>query len=262
MSVPSAIFGPGILILTRTDVATPIAINVGYVQEFSFDASGTTKQLYGQNQWPLVAARGTIKATGKFKAATVSGIAANIAFYGMSGLTASTSATRAWNVGSTFTISTTSATVAVGSSLTFDADLGVTYAGTGLPLQRVSTGSEATGKYSVGATTPNNYTFGGTDISTTGGVNIKVTYTSTTGSGQIMQVTNQLIGTSPTFQLDYYTNLDQPSARPFGIRLYACIAAKHVMTFKLEDFMIPEWDFDVFANAAGNVYDMVYPEVA
>lgn len=263
MSTPLAVFGPGILILTRTDTATPIAINIGYVQEFSIDATGTTKSLFGQNQWPLVAARGTIKGAGKFKAATISGIAANIAFYGMSSLAASTTTTRAWNIGSTFTTSTTVATVAVGSSLTFDADLGVTYASGSLPFQRVSTGLEATGKYSVGATgQPNLYTFGGTDITTAGGVNIKVTYTSNTGAGQILAVTNQLIGTTPTFQADYYTNLNQPSAKPYLVRLYAAIAAKHTQAFKLEDFMIPEWDFDLFANSSGQVYDMVYPEVS
>ncbi len=85
MAIPPAAFGPGILILTRTDIANGIAINTGYVQEFSLDFTGNTKQLYGQNQFPLVSARGTIKATGKWKAAVISGIAWNAAFYGNTG---------------------------------------------------------------------------------------------------------------------------------------------------------------------------------
>src|SRR6266702_6924946 len=156
MAPPLAVFGPGILIVTRTDITPGAPINVGFVQEFSLEAAGTTKQLYGQKQFPLASARGTIKATGKFKSAVISGLAWNTAFYG---LTMSTASVLAWTIDSTFTTSTTSSTVIVSSSLSYDADLGVKYSTTGLPLQRVATGSEATGKYSVGGTVPNQYNF-------------------------------------------------------------------------------------------------------
>src|SRR5215831_15659082 len=104
MATPLAAFGPGILIAQRTDIAVPAAVNVGFVQELNIDLSGTTKQLFGQNQFPLVAARGTIKATGKFKAAVLSGLAWNAMFFGQSAF--STGSVQ-WNVGSTFTTSTT-----------------------------------------------------------------------------------------------------------------------------------------------------------
>src|SRR6266446_139491 len=119
MSAPFAAFGPGILIVSRTDTAVPLAINVGYAQELTLDATGTTKQLYGQSQFPLLAARGTIKATGKWKAAVISGIAWNAAFYGNTGGSTaglSTGTGFDWNVDSTFTTSTTVATMQVGSS--------------------------------------------------------------------------------------------------------------------------------------------------
>jgi hypothetical protein len=161
MSTPFALFGPGILIATRTDISNGTPVNVGYAQEFHIELAGTTKQLYGQKQLPLVAARGTIKATGKFKGAVLSGIAMNNIFIGQ---TLSTAASLAWNVDSTYTSSTTVATLQVGSSLTFDADLGVKYVATGLPMQRVSTGSEgSSGKYSIGSTSPGLYTFGSVD---------------------------------------------------------------------------------------------------
>ena len=60
--------------------------------------------------------------------------------------------------------------------------------------------------------------------------------------------------------MDYYTNFNQPTAKPFVVRLFSAIASKHAMMFKLEDFMIPEWDFDLFANASGNVFTAVFPE--
>lgn len=268
MSTPLAAFGPGILILTRTDVTPGTPINVGFVNEFSIESAATTKQLYGQKQYPLVAARGTIKVTGKFKAAVLSGLAWNTAFYGQSSFT-STGTGIFWNVDSTFNLSTTAVTLIVGSSLTFDADLGVKYASganAGLPFQRVSSGSESSGKYSVSVSTAtglNLYQFSATD--TTGQstpLPIKVTYSSLTGAGQSLLVTNQLIGTTPTFQVDYYTNLNQPTSKPFVVRAYAGIGSKHVMAFKLEDFYMPEIDFDLFANASDQIYSLVYPEIS
>jgi hypothetical protein len=258
MTTPIAVFGPGVLIATRTDITPGAPINVGYVQEFSIEVAGTTKQLFGQNQFPLVAARATIKATGKFKAATVSSYAMNSLFYAQS----FTAGGISWVVGSTYTLSTLSTQIQVGSSLSFNADLGVTYAVSGLPLQRVSTGSEALGFYSMGSTTPGLYNFSTADTYTTaGGVALKVTYSQSTTAGQSLIVTNQLIGNSPTLQLDYYTNLNQPTAKPFVVRIYQAITDKHMMQFKLEDFMIPEWDFSLFANSQGQVYDMVWPEL-
>lgn len=261
MATPLAVFGPGILILTRTDITPGAPINVGYVQEFSIESAATTKQLYGQKQFPIAAARGTVKVTGKFKAATVSGYAMNAAFYGQSSF-GSTGAGIQWNIQSTFTTSTTSSSVQVGSSLTFDADLGITYAASNLPLQRVSTGLEATGKYSIGSTTPGLYNFAGTDGGTgaSPGTPLKITYTALTAAGQSLTVTNQLIGTTPEFQLDYYTNFNQPTSKPFVVRCFAGVASKHAMMFKLEDYMIPEFDFDLYANASDQVFTAVFPE--
>jgi hypothetical protein len=265
MSVPFAAFGPGILICTRTDLATPVAINVGFAQELTIDFSGTTKQLYGQKQFPLVAARGTIKATGKWKAAVISGIAWNNVFYGNT----FASGGIAWNVDSTFTSSTTAPfTVQVGSSLTFESDLGVKYGSTtsttvgvpNFPLQRVATGSESTGTYSVASTQPGLYTFGGG--TTTLATPLKITFTNTTATGQSLIATNQTIGFTPSFQLDYFTQLAQPTNKQFAVRIYSCVGAKHSMAFKLEDFMMPEFDFDIFANASDQVIDYVFPEVS
>lgn len=252
MSVPVAVFGPGILVLTRTDIALPTPINVGYAQEFSLDFSGTLKPLYGQKQFPLVVARSTIKASGKFKAAVVSGLAMNTAFYGNTFAAGGI----AWNVDSTFSIPASSAwTVTMGSSTTFDANLGVKYALTGLPLQRVSTGLEVTGFYSQ---TNNVLTFGSGDASAA----LKVTYTTVTAVGQNLVVTNQQIGNTPTFQLDYYTNLNQPASKPFVVRVFQAVGEKHSMAFKLEDYMMPDFDFQLYGNAADQIYTCYMPEVS
>jgi hypothetical protein len=267
MSVPAAQFGPGILICTRTDIANGTPINIGYANDFSIDFTGATKQLFGQNQLPLVAARGTIKCTGKIKAAVLSGTAMNNLFWGQTNSTAAGQI--GWNIGSTYTLSTAAAILVVGSSLTFDADLGVTFVNSGLPGRRVSTGNEtSSGLYSVSSSTAtglNSYTFSTADTTalTAGTTNpIKVTYTNTTTTGTSLLITNQLIGYSPTFQVDYYTNLNQPTSKAFIIRCYQAIADKAVMAYKLEDFMMPEYDFSLFANNSGNLADLVFPEIS
>ena len=253
MSTPFAVFGPGILIAQRTDITTPSPINVGYVQEFSIENAATNKKLYGQKKYPLVAAQGTINTTGKFKAATFSGLAWNALMYGESSFT---SGSINWNIDSTYSVpGTTAYTVSVGSSTTFEADLGVKYSTSGLPFQRVAGGSETTGAYSVSG---NVYSFAAGDASAA----IKVTYTNTISTGQTMIVTNQQIGNTATFQLDYYTALDQPTAKQFAVRVFNGVCSKHALGFKLEDFTIPEFEFDIFANSSDQVYKFYFPEVS
>lgn len=251
MSAPFAAFGPGIVIVTRTDTATPVACNIGYAQEFSLDLNGGAKQLFGQNQYPLVSARGTVKATGKVKAATLSGIAWNNIFFGQSFIAGRDT----WYIQEAHTPSgTTQVVTNVTGGIV---DLGVTYAATGLPLQRVASGPTV-GQYSVVLST-GTYTINVSDE-----VALLFTYSNFSAStaGQQMTVTNQPIGTTPTFQLDYYTNLNQPASEPFSIRLFSCVAEKLTLASKLEDFIMPEFDFDIFANAAGQVYAMNFPQIS
>lgn len=250
-----AAFGPGILIARRLDIANGTAINVGYAQELHIDLAGSTKQLYGQKQYALVAARGTIKSSGKFKSAVISGIALNALFFG-GNLAAGGDQ---WVIDEAAAVpAATTYTVTVAGAATFNSDLGVKYALTGLPFQRVAAGAEALGKFSVNETT-GVYTFAAADASAA----LLITYQkSLTGSGQSLTLLNQDIGFTPAFELFYYTNLNQPVAKPFVTRIYSCVSSKLSLGFKLEDFMMPELDFDIFANAAGQIIKTTYPEVS
>src|SRR4051812_18273461 len=80
--LPFAVLGPGVLMLTRTDISNPTPINVGYAQELSLELAATNKELFGQNKFPLVVGQTTIKATGKIKAAMINGLAWSTLFYG------------------------------------------------------------------------------------------------------------------------------------------------------------------------------------
>jgi hypothetical protein len=243
--VPQGLFGPGILWLTRTDLAASTPTNIGYINEFSYDFSFETKQLYGQNQFALLAARGTAKTTGKMKAATLSGQALNTVLIGGT-----------WTAGTQYDAVTTASTAipatpftitpTVPSSGTFNSDLGVVNSATGEPLTYVTTTPTA-GQYSH---TAGAYLFSSADNVSGISVSISYSYTFLTAPGQSMVIANQLIGNTPTFQLDYKTTL---YGATYYLRLYQCIGGKAAFAHKLTDFMLPEFDFEFFSNASQNV---------
>jgi len=250
MTTPLDAFGPGSIIVTRTDIANQTPINIGYAQEFSPEFSGNIKELYGQNQYPLDAARGTVKISGKIKAAVLSGIAWNSTFFGNNFVSGGLK----WNQNEAWAIPGTPFQVTVINAATFDQDLGVVYAVSNLPFIKVAS-APIIGQYSVSAAGV--YTFATADSAVVGGV--LVNYTSTVTTGQTLNISNMLIGSSPTFQLDYYT---MRSGKAFIARYNQCQAAKIAIAAKLEDFIMPEFEIHMFANAAGNVGKLIFPEVS
>lgn len=249
--VAPGVFGPGIVMITRTDITGQTPVNAGKANEFSFDMKGTSKELFGQNQLPDLVARGTVKVTGKIKAARWSALAWNSIFVGQSfnagGLQ--------YVFGELNTPATT--TYQVANHATFDADLGVTYAATGQPLIKVAS-APSQGQYSV-ATATGTYTINVADENTA--LSFNYTYTQST-SGQNLIMANQPLGTTPVFQLDYWTNLNQPGSSPIAMRLYNCVADSVNFQFKLEDFMMPEFSFSAFCNGAGNLGEWIFPNVS
>lgn len=248
MTTPLDAFGPGVIVAQRTDVANATPVNIGYAQEFTMDFSATIKDLYGQNQYPLDAARGTVKVTGKIKAAVLSGIAWNTVFFGNSFTTGGIK----WNYNEAATIPATPFQVTVVNTATFDKDLGVTYALSGLPLTKVAS-APATGQYAVSGSGV--YTFAAADT----GLGVLITYTSTVVTGQQMNISNNLLGASPNFQLDYYTTR---SGKAFVARFNQCQAAKIALAAKLEDFMMPEFDIQMFADSTGSLGKLIFPEIS
>lgn len=247
---PLATFGPGILICTRIDIANGTPVNIGYAQELSLDFTGEGKELFGQNQLPLVIARGTMKLTGKIKAAMINAVAFNNCFWGQT----LTNGAKQWSIAESFTVPAAGGTVTVAQSAQFDADLGAVYAANNIPFLR-SAVAPTVGQYSVGAGT---YAFASADQT----LGVAITYTYTVATGQSLAITNQLIGTTPAFQMDYYTNLNQPSSRPFAVRIYYAVGNKLTMQFKLNDFQMPEFDFMCGALGSGKVVDKLIPVVS
>ena len=242
-------FGSGVLIGTRSDIANATPLNFGLVQEVTIDEAASVKELYGQFQRPVAIARGTIKTTGKAKVARISGLAFANLYYGLTPV-AGQVATSFAEAGVVPAASPYN--VSVVNAASFANDEGVTYAATGLPLVKVAA-SPSAGQYSVAAGV---YSFAAADE----GKAVLVTYTYTiTGTGQKFTVPNQLIGTTPTFQALFYTTFQ---GQAVTVQLNNCTSSKLSFGTKLEDFVIPEFDFSCFADTSGNVMTWSFAEAS
>lgn len=233
-------FGSGVLRGFRTDVANATPINFGLVQEVTTDLQFNVKELYGQYQFPIAVARGTAKFTAKAKVARISPTAIGTLFFGINPVAGQL----ATSFGEAGTIPATPYQITAANTATFVDDLGVVNATTGLPLTKVAS-APATGQYSV--TAVGVYTFAAADT----GKSVMINYTYTIAStGFKIPITNQLVGTTPTFKCSLFTTFG-------GNQLTAtfpnCTANKFAFGTKLEDFVIPEFDFHIFADASGNV---------
>ena len=209
------------------------------MQDVQFDLQFTTKQLYGQNQVALDIRRGQAKFTGKAKFAQISGSMLNDLFFSQTATTGLLLSA----VGEAGTVSATPFTVTVANSATFDTDLGVVYAATGEPLIRVAS-APTQGQYSVAAGV---YTFNSADTGVS--VLIDYLYTAATG-GTKVALSNQSMGTTPTFMGVFSTTA---SGKNVTLKLNLCTSSKLSLQTKIEDYTIPELDFEVMADAANNI---------
>ena len=242
-------FGSGVLIGTRSDIPNATPLNFGFVQEVTIDKSAGVKELYGQFQRPIAIARGTIKTTGKAKVARISGLAFANLYYGLTPVAGqvATSFAEAGAVPATSPYN-----VSVVNAASFVDDEGVTYAATGLPLTKVVSTPSA-GQYGVADGV---YSFNAADE----GKAVLITYTYTiSGTGQKFTVANQLIGTTPTFQALFYTTFQ---GQAVTLQLNNCTSSKLSFGTKLEDFVIPEFDFSCFADTSGNVMTWSFAEAS
>lgn len=244
-------FGSGNLIGRRNDVANGPAVNFGLLQECSLDFTFTVKELYGQNQFPVAIARGSGKVTGKAKVASISGIAYAALFFG-STVGAGQTAFAYAEAGAVPAVSTYVITVANGA--TFIADYGVSYVANAIPLTRVASGPAA-GQYSVNETT-GAYTFAAADAN----AQVLISYTyGITGTGEKFTIQNAQLGTNPTFQVALRNVFQNKS---YSLVLNSCMSNKLSMGTKLEDFVTPEFDFNAFADANGNIGTFSFSEAS
>jgi hypothetical protein len=244
-------FGAGALWGNRTDV-TGSGIGpdqFGILQDVQIDWDWTTKELWGQFQFPVDIARGQGKITGKAKFALIFGAIFGDLFFGQT--PAAGQLTVSENEAATVPASP-AYTVTVANAASYIDDLGVYYAtgaSAGNRFTRVTTPSSA-GQYSVNLAT-GIYTFAAADAS----ASLLISYLYTVSSaGRKLVLTNQFMGYTPTFKATFYTTKTTQST-PAGLALVlnACTASKLSLPTKIDDYEIQEFDFSAFADATGAI---------
>jgi len=240
-------FGSGIMWGTPlTDangnaISNPTPVQLGVLQDLSVDVSFDTKMLYGQSQFPVAVGRGKGKMSGKAKLAQLSGAMINSLMFGQTltaGITGDVYDVTGANIPTTpFTITPT-----VPSSGTWSADLGVRDAN-GIAYTRVAS-APTTGRYSVAAGV---YTFAAADVGKQ--VFICFQYTATSTVAQKSTVLNLPMGYAPQFKADIFVPY---AGKSLVMTIPLCIASKFGISTKQDDFLIPEFDFEGFADGAGN----------
>lgn len=245
-------FGSGFLFGTRTDIATQTPQFFGTIQDVSVEFSSSSKELYGPYQFPVAVARGKSKITCKAKLGLLSGLLFNSLFFGGTMVAGEvlTAVSEAGAVPGTSTY-----TVTVSNSAHFTTDLGVYYLSTGLPLKLVASGPTA-GQYSVSAGV---YTFAAADAN----ANVLISYQYTNSSaGQKLTLTNPPLGSNPVFSASLFTQATlQSGVKNATLNLHSCVSDKVSFSTKLDDWMIPEFDFAAFADASNTVFDWSFSDV-
>lgn len=238
-----ALFGPGIAWASRTDISPSTPFNVGLCNEFSVDASFDTDELYGQYQVPLLVGRTKMKVTGKVTPALVSGGALSTFLLGQSFTRGTQHNATTLTEDIPESPGAYTVTPAVPSAGTFLSDLGVVDLESNQAMQKVATTvALVAGTYYVDETT-GIYTFAAADAGKS--ISVSFAYSYTSADSQTATWNNQLLGTTPTFRLDYKTVFD---GQTFYVRLFKCTASKTSLGFKLDKFSMPEYDFSVMDN--------------
>lgn len=233
-------FGAGNLIATKAGVAVPTPHQFAVLQEVSVEFSFNIKELMGNKAFPVAVGRGAGKIQAKAKFAAFKAQALNDLFFdgtvatGESRVAASEPGTPSTN------------TLTCANSATFAEDLGVFNRNTGRFMERVASGP-ATGQYSVSNGV---YTFASADSNPP--VYLTYRYTTSTAPGKVITITNNLMGLQPTFSAVLSTRLTHGdgTTRELTLKLNSCVSSKFSLGTKQEDFIIPDFDFSAFADAA------------
>jgi hypothetical protein len=236
-------FGTPLLNAAGAAVANPTPLLFGVLQESEVEFKFDLKKLYGQSQFPVAVGRGQGSVSGKAKWADIYAAALETLVFGIAGTSGLTAAVYD-TVGATIPSSPFTITPTVPNSGTWQADLGVISVATGRPFTRVAS-APAAGQYSVAAGV---YTFAAADTGQS--VYINYRYTATSTVARRVPVTNQPMGLAPSFRLDLYTTFQGESCI---ITLNNCISDGLKMSNKNDDFTVPEFSFEAFADAGGNI---------
>lgn len=242
-------FGTGTLIAKRTDTANTAPFMFGVLQGISLDFDQKLEALAGQGKVAVALGDGELKIVGKAKFARLQMTLFNNLLIGQP---ASTGSLEMISTGEPATVPSSPYTYTVTNSVqTPLEDFGVFYQSSGIQLTPVASTPSA-GQYSFNSTT-GVYTFSAADS----GSAVYVYYTYTSSTGNKLVYANPLMGTSPVFEVYFKTTTSNFGvAKDITIKLNACKSSKLALSFANQKFVIPEFDFQAMADAAGNVFTL------
>ncbi|OVE46691.1 hypothetical protein [Chromobacterium violaceum] len=245
-------FGSGMLWATpQTDalgnaIANPTPIMVGVMQEGSVEISFENKTLHGQNQFPVAVGRGKGKISGKSKFAQLFGAMFNSIIFGQT-MTGGLVTANYDTAGQVIPATPFQITITPQNGGSYTRDFGVVSA-KGLPLKRVAA-NPASGQYTVSA--GGQYTFAAADAGKTVFINYEYTVDATSAPDATQStVMNLPMGSAPSFTADLFIPYQGKSMK---LTLFSAIAGKLSLATKQDDFMVPEFDFEAFADPMGRV---------
>jgi hypothetical protein len=223
------VFGTGQLFATPIGGGAPLRF--GALQDVSVDFSGDIKELYGQYQFALDVARGKTKIEWKASSGNIDITAFNQIFFGGEVETGD-ELIQVFNEAGTIPAAAGPYTIVAANAEGFYADLGVYWSDTGLPLVQVSA-APATGQYMIDPAT-GTYTFAAADATKHVLLNYMWESTDTGGS---LEITNQLLGTTPKFRLILSQVYE---GKAFSLVLYSNVSDKLSLPLKQDDYLIAE----------------------
>ena len=251
-------FGAGVMIGTQTQdgtgaaVSNPSPIQFGILQEVTPDESFELKMLYGANKFPVAVAQGKGTMGLKAKLANINAELVNTFLYGLT-LTAGYRAIYEDLTGTSVPTAPGEITPTIhGTALV---DLGVVSTINGVPYTRVAS-SPTGGQYAFSAGS-GIYTFDAVhDYAKTVFINY-VYGDAAVLTGKLLTVVNQPMGVQPVFAVDLMT---QYLGKTVYVHYPQVIATKLSRTFKNDDFSIPDFEMNAFADSSGVVYSAYFYE--
>lgn len=238
-------FGIGGLfaIPTTGNLATPSGpIQFGTIQDTNVEFNQKLEKLMGQNKLPDDVAPSDMEIKGKSGFGRIDVNIYNALFFGET-IATGISATAANEAHSVPASSPYTVAITPPNTGTFAKDLGVRYGATQQALVRVASGP-TTGEYAVSTGT---YTFAAADTA----LAVLISYEYTLTSGQTLTVNNHIQGYGPVFEL----YLAQPYQGANGLHLHACRASKMSAPMKRNGYLISDFEFEAFPDAAGIAFD-------
>lgn len=225
--------------------ATPIRLAV--MQSMSLDVSGDLKELHGQYQFAVDAARGKGKIGGKAEFARISGRALNNLYFGQTQTTGTLNAIHADATGTVIPGTPFTITPTPPGSGTWLEDLGVIKAD-GNEFTKVAS-SPATGQYSVSGGV---YTFAAADTGIVAFISYRYSATSTTARSLI--VNNVAMGNAATFK--GFAHCEYKGKKALVILPQVMSTKLALLATKIDDHNMQSIEYSVYSNGVGSVFEI------